>query len=311
MKKKIVAILLCLTLVLMAVPNMTAFANETVKVELDGKVLNFDVPPQLINKRTMVPLRAIFEALGATVYWDDNTQTVLAVRSDKQITMKIGSYTMVVNDQTVILDTPSCMVNDRTLVPVRAISEAFGCSVQWEDSTQTVFINTVNTTATPTPVPTYTPAVRAENNAYPEAYNALKNIIMSKGTYKDGNYTIYHFFEDGGGMMLIYVPSDEEIQMFLMSKMDSGRTHRCLITVYAYTNPEFYYDITNGTNDVEYQRGTFKSPYRPYEKTDGNIPSYLIEVTNKVINSAFALMDIVLKIETRMSFADFGMYYTE
>ena len=105
-----------------AIPVM---ADEDIKVKLDGNTLSFDVPPQIINDRTMVPLRAIFEALGASVDWNQQTKTVTSVKGDTTIKLTIDSNTMYVNGNAVTLDTPACVVNDRTLVPVRAISEAY------------------------------------------------------------------------------------------------------------------------------------------------------------------------------------------
>lgn len=116
-------------------------AENDIQVKLDGKTLSFDVPPQIINDRTMVPLRAIFEALGATVDWNQETKTVTSTKGDTTIKLTIDSNTMYVNDNTVTLDSPACVVDDRTLVPVRAISEAYNTKVDWNGDTRTVVIS--------------------------------------------------------------------------------------------------------------------------------------------------------------------------
>ncbi len=118
----------------------TPVKPQTITVKVDGKAVEFDQPPVLENDRTLVPLRAIFEALGATVEWEDATQTVKASKGDIAISLQIGSKDMFVNGTTKVLDVPAKLLNSRTLVPVRAISEAFGCKVDWEDATQTVII---------------------------------------------------------------------------------------------------------------------------------------------------------------------------
>lgn len=128
-----------------AVPAM---ADGNINVTLDGKVLSFDVPPQIINERTMVPLRAIFEALGASVDWDQKTQTVTSAKGGTTIKLTIDNNTMFVNGAGVTLDTPACVVEGRTLVPVRAISEAYNTKVDWDDKTRTVIISTGNTAST-------------------------------------------------------------------------------------------------------------------------------------------------------------------
>ncbi|MBE7053642.1 MAG: hypothetical protein E7391_05135 [Ruminococcaceae bacterium] len=117
--------------------------NTKINVMYNGKRVSFHKygqNPEIIDGRTLVPLRAIFEALGASVEWDENTQTVTANRDDTEISLQIGSNKMYVNGQEKLLDVPARIINSRTLVPVRAISEAFGCNVGWNENTQTVTI---------------------------------------------------------------------------------------------------------------------------------------------------------------------------
>ncbi len=109
-------------------------------VVLNGNKLSFDVSPIIENGRTLVPLRTIFEALGATVSWDEDSQTVTAVKGLNTIILQIGSATATKNGQVVNLDIPGKIVNGRTLVPLRFVSEAMGCKVDWVDETQTVVI---------------------------------------------------------------------------------------------------------------------------------------------------------------------------
>ncbi|NPV90756.1 MAG: copper amine oxidase N-terminal domain-containing protein [Firmicutes bacterium] len=88
----------------------------------------------------MVPMRVIFEALGATVQWDDATKTVTATKDATVIKLTIGSETAYKNDESVSLDAPGMIVDDRTLVPLRFVSEALGAQVAWDGATQTVSI---------------------------------------------------------------------------------------------------------------------------------------------------------------------------
>lgn len=108
---------------------------------VDGKPITFDKRPFLQNGRTLVPLRAIFEALGAEVFWMEDTQTVAATRDNTNISLQIGRNQLFVNDKTITLDVSAQLVGDRTFVPARAISEAFGCEVGWDDASYTVTIN--------------------------------------------------------------------------------------------------------------------------------------------------------------------------
>ncbi|MBL0388458.1 peptidylprolyl isomerase [Tumebacillus sp. ITR2] len=127
---------------LIAPAAQKAEAASNITVTLDGNVQLFDQPPVTVQDRTLVPLRKIFEALGATVNWDEDTQTVTAVKDRNTIKLQIGSNTAHKNDQSLTLDVPAQVQNDRTLVPVRFVSEALGAYVYWHEDTQTVDIRT-------------------------------------------------------------------------------------------------------------------------------------------------------------------------
>ena len=114
--------------------------HAVIKVMVNGKKVLFDVLPTSQNGRTLVPLRAIFEALGAEIEWDGETQTIKATKGDLSISLKIGSNNMTVNGENKELEVPAQSIDGRTLVPVRAISEAFGCDVQWDGDSSAVEI---------------------------------------------------------------------------------------------------------------------------------------------------------------------------
>ncbi|MDY4975384.1 MAG: copper amine oxidase N-terminal domain-containing protein, partial [Clostridia bacterium] len=111
------------------------------KLYKNDEVITLDVPAQVQNDRTLIPLRAIFEALGAQVDWDEETQTVTSERGGITIKLTIGSDKLYRNDEVITLDVPAQVQNDRTLVPVRAISESFGCQVDWDEEAQLVTIH--------------------------------------------------------------------------------------------------------------------------------------------------------------------------
>ncbi len=114
--------------------------SENVTVILDGKTLDFDVQPQIINDRTMVPMRAIFEAMGASVDWDGETRKITSVKGNKKIEMTVDESVMSVNGESVTLDTAPFITDGRTLVPARAIAESFGSDVNWYGDSKTVLI---------------------------------------------------------------------------------------------------------------------------------------------------------------------------
>lgn len=149
--KKITAVLLVSALLCTFTATET-YNREEITVEIDGKSIDFDVSPEMIDGRTMVPLRKIFEEIGALVKWDAETETVSARKSSKTVTLKINSDCLILDKgktdedgnpvtETVELDVPAQIVSGRTLVPARAISESFGLDVYWDEDNGKVVIS--------------------------------------------------------------------------------------------------------------------------------------------------------------------------
>lgn len=116
--------------------------KDGVTVKIDGETVEFDQAPIVVNDRTMVPLRAIFEKLGAVVTWENETNTAIAFKEDITVSVQINNNRMFKNSEIIELDVAPMLVSDRTLVPVRAISEAFECSVDWDEENLEVIITT-------------------------------------------------------------------------------------------------------------------------------------------------------------------------
>lgn len=142
--KKIFAIILMMCFMLSCV---SVCAQNSIAVLLDGQALSFDVEPQIINSRTMVPMRAIFTVLGANVEWVEEHRLIIASKNTSIITMMIDQPIMHIGnleteEQSVIeLDSPPVIVDSRTLVPVRTISDALGVEVDWDQETRTVILS--------------------------------------------------------------------------------------------------------------------------------------------------------------------------
>lgn len=124
--------------------NVILAANQpgSIHVILDEMELSFDAQPRIVNDRTLVPLRGIFEAMGATVLWNGDTQTVTALRLDSVVKLVIGSKEASVNKEKRQLDVPAQIFDSRTFVPLRFISESIGADVVWDGATRTVTITT-------------------------------------------------------------------------------------------------------------------------------------------------------------------------
>ena len=114
--------------------------TQIARVEVNGKEVKTDVPPIVKNNRVLMPMRAIFESLGATVEWNGETQTITAKTDAKNIVLPLNSNTMTVNNEVKTLDVGTEVIMERTLVPVRAISESIGADVKWDAERQTVVV---------------------------------------------------------------------------------------------------------------------------------------------------------------------------
>ncbi len=113
---------------------------HSITIRVDGVLIECQQAPYIKDDRTLVPLRAIFEALNASVAWDGATQTITSKRGNKTVTMTIGQNVMYIDGTPKAMDVAPELKNSTTFIPVRAISEAFGCNVKWDDATRTVFV---------------------------------------------------------------------------------------------------------------------------------------------------------------------------
>lgn len=146
--KKLIALLISGVIML---PCVNAFANDVIEVYIDGEKLECDVNPKNIDERVLVPMRAIFEAFGANVSWDNNGRTVWAERNGEFICVPVDNQIMSTgvynSDGSAIwvdqiqLDVPAKIIDDRTYVPVRAVSETLGATVGWDGENNRVVID--------------------------------------------------------------------------------------------------------------------------------------------------------------------------
>jgi hypothetical protein len=136
---------------LLAVAPAGAAAAESITVIVDGAALALDVPPVQVAGRVLVPLRGIFERLGAQVIFDPVAQTVTATRGAVTVVLRLGSREARINQRIVLLDIPPLALRGRTMVPLRFVSEALGARVDWDERTRTVLIYTAAPLPSPTP----------------------------------------------------------------------------------------------------------------------------------------------------------------
>jgi len=133
--------------VLFAIPA-AAQAAKPITLKIDGQTIATDSPPVIENGRTLAPVRAIVEALGYYVTWEEKTQTIgiYSYATDVMIIeMRVGSRTAKVlvgssNYDDRVMDVPAKIINGRTMVPVRFLAETLGMEVRWDEASRTVII---------------------------------------------------------------------------------------------------------------------------------------------------------------------------
>lgn len=116
------------------------YPEDDIKVFINGRRIEFDAPPYITNGSTMVPMRAVLEALGATVTWDELTASAKAVCNTVVTKFSVGSTVFSRNGVSRFLPEAAALVGGRTYIPLRAISESFGFSVEWDGNGQAVYI---------------------------------------------------------------------------------------------------------------------------------------------------------------------------
>lgn len=116
-------------------------ANE-VKVLLNGDPVEFDQPPEIVNERTLVPIRAVMEKMGGEVVWHGDTNTTEIRFDGNRMQLVLNSTTAFYNNEAYKLDVAPQAINNRTLMPLRFIAEKFGFDVGWDGETRTVIITT-------------------------------------------------------------------------------------------------------------------------------------------------------------------------
>lgn len=247
--KKLLSVILCLGLALTLLVGTKSVSADEITVELDGKKIEFDVKPEIISGRTMVPMRKIFEELGATVKWNSDTQTVSARKSSKTVTLSIDSADLLIDKgqtdnegnsvtETVTLEAPAQIISGRTLVPVRAISESFGLNVDWDEDNQKVIIT-------------------SEDNEDDLWKENIGSINLTEMTYegegveitdnqikitKGGDFTVTGTLEDGN----IIISADEKVKLRLSGAKITSSENPCIFVENA---DKAYITLTKGTEN--------------------------------------------------------------
>lgn len=136
--KKCISLLVIAVAVLFSIQTVMdaePAAAANISIIIDGQTVSSDVSPTIINDRTMVPVRVIGEYLNATVVWDNSTRTATITKGSTTLKLTEGQYSYTLNGTSNSLDVPITIIGDRTMAPLRVISEALGAGVLWTNNT--------------------------------------------------------------------------------------------------------------------------------------------------------------------------------
>lgn len=200
MRKGFISALLAAGMLLSSAAAVNAgSADKIIKLKIgdpvmtiDGAAVNIDdegTVPVIVNERTLVPIRAIIEAAGGIVGWDGDKQTVTLSYGGSDIVLTISSETAFLNGMEDTLDTAPAIINERTMLPIRYISENLGFLVDWDGETETV-------TITIAPALIEVGDIRVTENDVAALFYEVSedNIDLLADTMKYGEYAKAHGF---------------------------------------------------------------------------------------------------------------------
>ncbi len=209
MKLKKVATITVLGVLLSSVPVVQA--QQEISVYVNGQKLQFETPPVIIDGTTLVPMRALFEALGAEVSWNDDTQTAIGSKQGVFVSVEIGKEYISRCSIDIPVETPARIIDGNTMIPLRIVSESFGLSVSWSDVTNSIYMYDTGSIQSIPWGDTLTYCGEVSNNAangYGIIYNNksefyyyemgyFKDNVILEGVYFGTYITFTGEFEDG------------------------------------------------------------------------------------------------------------------
>lgn len=250
MKKKLLLLILLVALLIASLPN-SVLAYQEITVTLDNEQLQFDVVPVLENGRVLVPLRAVFEVFGATVSWNNSTNTVIATKDSDTIKLIIGDKVAYKNYSEVELDVPAKVIDGRTLVPLRFVSEALGADVNWDSTLQTVRITRI--------VEDFVPTLNTEYRLYNDvALLSIPGLVLVDDSgnklyvtrFLGSTKYLIKFDSSIGNLNTTQIETNDQLVKKISISKDSI-TQKTTIVIEMLTKLYFQQNVTNEKTDFE------------------------------------------------------------
>ncbi|WP_309119422.1 copper amine oxidase N-terminal domain-containing protein [Paenibacillus sp.] len=284
MRKAISALVAIMTMFAVFLPHQTQAAS-VIRIYIDGTLLQTDQNPVIVNGRTLVPLRGIYEALNASVMWDQKTQTVTAFKRGTTVALKIGDRTATIDQQTTQLDTPAQIVNGRTVVPVRFVSEALGEEVTWDPKAQIVIITTS-----------------------PEEVEAVFNVSVAlENLYTDGRDMNVKFTPPSDQTDVrhyrIFVVKAEQASSFDLTKAKKVRSSN--YTTVSVNNANRNTALSSQTKDVDGELIRANQAYRVFVMTVGSESYALSHSSSPIVITGSPAAGAVTQV-TMSDVSDYG-----
>lgn len=250
--------LLLLVMIFSAVP---AFAGTSqVRISIDGAEVNCDSPPVIVDGRTLVPARSVFEAMDGEVGWDAAAREVTVNRDDVIVKLKIDSKKAYINGMETMLDVPARIIRDRTMIPVRFVSEAAGCEVSWDEKNRTVSILSPNKEEQP-------------------ALTAIRSIELSRKGDRvivdaDGEITDYTSFMMRNPSRLVFDIKNAKLNMQDGSINTGDNPHMKAIRYSQYTKDSvrIVADLTGFSSGTVSRSGNMRTAYLSFEEKAQELP---------------------------------------
>ena len=144
--KKCLVLVIALIILVLSVSIPVSAAPSDLRVMVSGEYVRFDKSPIVIDNRTLVPMRAVCEKIGAKVEWNAITKTISVTKDDIVLSLQIGNSSMLVNDgSTVTLEVPPIAIDGYTFLPIRDVVAKLGYEVTWSQNDKTILIEEIGT----------------------------------------------------------------------------------------------------------------------------------------------------------------------
>ena len=171
-------------------------AKDEIGIVVNGENANMKVSPKIIDGVTMVPFRETMEVLQAKISWDANTKSIKATRKNKSVSIQVGSNIVKVGKQEVEIQSPPVVIDNFTYVPIRVISNGFGCKIRYDAInnniviTDTALAKMTTTTKATTEATTETTTVNYNDSRIPGVSRALHKMVLQDLRLALNNYSL-------------------------------------------------------------------------------------------------------------------------